>query len=164
MTHYILRIHVPRRPSAPSPSGGHVVTICIRGLPNTNRQTMVCGRYYRCSGTGLHVSALVTEAMHQLNEEVGDKVKNGQSRLVAWDSIKHNPPKQLKVSPIAMIPHKSRGFRAILDLAFSLRLACGRYLMAVNEGTTKLAPQGAIDQMGHSLWRIIHAFAEASDD
>ncbi len=37
-------------------------------------------------------------------------------------------------------------------------------LPAVNETSTKTAPQGAIDQIGHSLKRIIHAFSEADDD
>ena len=36
--------------------------------------------------------------------------------------------------------------------------------MAVNDTSTKTAPHGAIDQIGHSLKQIIHAFAEASDD
>ena len=30
--------------------------------------------------------------------------------------------------------------------------------------TVKMAPKGAIDQLGHSLSRIIHAFAETEDD
>jgi hypothetical protein len=45
--------------------------------------------------------------MEQLRLEVAEKVAAKQARLVAWDSIKHNFPPQLKVSPIAMIPHKS---------------------------------------------------------
>jgi hypothetical protein len=35
---------------------------------------------------------------------------------------------------------------------------------SVNEATTLEAPAGAIDQMGHSLQHIIHAFAEADKD
>ena len=35
---------------------------------------------------------------------------------------------------------------------------------SVNETSEKTAPQGAIDQIGHSLKRIIHAFAEARDE
>jgi hypothetical protein len=46
-----------------------------------------------------------------------------------------------------MIPHKSRKFRAILDLSFRLRLECGDMLNSVNESTT--------------LQRVIHAMAEA---
>ena len=36
--------------------------------------------------------------------------------------------------------------------------------MAVNDTSTKTAPQGSINQIRHSLKRIIHAFAEALDD
>ncbi len=34
----------------------------------------------------------------------------------------------------------------------------------VNDTTVKMAPQGALDQLGHALRRIIHAFAEAKED
>merc|ERR1712129_628357 len=83
-----------------------------------------------------------------------------QCKVVLWDDIKHNPPKQLNISPLAMIPHKSRMFRAILDLSFNIRLKSGEQLMAVNESSEKTAPKGAIDQLGHSLQRIIHARTE----
>jgi hypothetical protein len=68
--------------------------------------------------------------------------------MVAWDDIKDDPPPQLKVSPIAAIPHKSKAFRSILDLSFRLRLKNGGVLAAVNDTTVKTAPQGAIDQLG----------------
>lgn len=113
---------------------------------------------------GPHASALVEGALAQLWLEVEEKVKKGQARLVTWDDIKHDPPEQLKISPIAMIPHKSRLFRAILDLSFPVTLRDGTIVPSVNDGTTKTAPQGAIDQIGHSLQRIIHAFAAADDD
>lgn len=88
----------------------------------------------------------------------------GQCKVVLWDDIKDSLPEQLKVSPLAMIPHKSRKFRAILDLSFRLRLKNGDVVPSVNEGTTLEAPAAAIDQMGHALSRIIHAFAEAGED
>jgi hypothetical protein len=59
---------------------------------------------------GPHVSALVPEAIKQLQLEVNDKVRKGQAKVVLWDDIKDDPPKELKISPIAMIPHKSRMF------------------------------------------------------
>jgi hypothetical protein len=82
---------------------------------------------------------------------------------VCWDEIQNDPTKNLKISPIAMIPHKSRGYRAILDLSYSIRLH-ERTLASVNETMVKTAPQGSIDQMGHALSRIVHAFAKAEDD
>jgi hypothetical protein len=67
---------------------------------------------------GSHVSAMDPKAIEQLWLEVADKVKKGQAKLVLWDDIKQDPPKELKISSIAIIPHKSRKFRAILDLSF----------------------------------------------
>jgi hypothetical protein len=78
--------------------------------------------------------------------------------------MKDNPPGLLKISPIAVIPHKSRGFHSILDLSFSLRLKNGGILHSVNDTTIKTAPKGALDQLGHALSRIIHVFAESEDN
>ena len=69
---------------------------------------------------GPHVSALEPDAIQQLADELEHKVWCGQARIVKWEKIKHNLPKHLKVSPLAMIPHKSRKYRAILDLSFGL--------------------------------------------
>ena len=110
---------------------------------------------------GPHKSALNPDAIIQLRQEVQEKVANGQAHLVNWNDIKSNPPPELKISPIAMIPHKSRQFRAILDLSFPVRLNDGSRVPAVNAATIKTAPRGAINQIGHSLQRIIHAFATA---
>ena len=112
---------------------------------------------------GPHVSALVPEAMEQLQSEVEAKVKCGQCRVVKWDDIKHDPPAQLKISPIAMIPHKSKPYRAILDNSFPVKICPTETVPSVNESTVKTAPAGAIDQLGHSLSRIIHSFAQADE-
>ena len=63
-----------------------------------------------------------------------------------------------------MVPHKSRPYRAILDLSFSIKLSPTEVIPSVNSTTTKSAPAGSIDQLGHSLARIIHAFATAPDN
>ncbi len=52
----------------------------------------------------------------------------------------------------------------ILDLSFRLRLKNGGFLESVNDSTVKMAPKGALNQLGHALSRIIHAFAEAKED
>ena len=74
-----------------------------------------------------------------------DKEKKRQCRVILWDDIKDNPPPELKVSPLAMIPHKPRLFRAILDLSFAICLASGKIIEPVNETSKKIAPQGAIN-------------------
>ena len=85
---------------------------------------------------GPHVSALLAEALEHFREEAREKVATGQAIIVDWDKIKDNPPQQMKVSPIAAIPHKSKAFRSILDLSFSLRLRDGTTLPSVNDSTT----------------------------
>jgi hypothetical protein len=110
---------------------------------------------------GPHALALLVKALKHFKQEAAKKVAMGQATIVEWDKIKDNPPTQMKVSPIAAIPHKSKAFRLILDLSFSLRLRDDTTLPSVNNSTTKTAPSGAINQLGHSLQRIIHAFAEA---
>ncbi len=103
-------------------------------------------------------------AIERFAEEVQDKVDKGQARVVLWDEIKGSHPRQIKVSPVAAIPHKSRAYWLIVDLSFALQLTDGGSLPSVNDTTTKLAPSGAIDQLGNSLKWIIHAFAEADND
>jgi len=103
---------------------------------------------------GPHKSAREPEAIEHFKQEIERKVKDGQARVVTWNSIKDNPPAQLKISPVAAIPHKSKAYRSILDLSFPLRLDDGTIRLSVNDTTLKTAPQGAIDQIGHSLKRI----------
>jgi hypothetical protein len=113
---------------------------------------------------GPHVSATTPEAFEHFAQEITEKIMLGQAKLMLWDDIKDNPPPQLKISPIAAIPHKSKAYRSILDLSFSLALQDGTHLPSVNDATTKTAPRASIDQLGHSLSRLIHAFAEAKED
>jgi hypothetical protein len=110
---------------------------------------------------GPHCSALSPDAIAHFAAEADKKVQTNQARLVLWDTIKDNPPKELKILPIAAIPHKLKAFCSILDLSFYLRLANSGVRSAVNNTTKKTAPAGAINQIGKCLACIIHAFAEA---
>ena len=83
--------------------------------------------------------------------------------IVLWDDIKGNPPKDLKVSPISMIPQKYRDFRAILDLSFRLRIV-GFDIPSFNETTEDRAPNISLSQLGSVLPRIIRAISETEDD
>ena len=92
---------------------------------------------------GPHKSSLSPEALTHFAQEVNEKIAAGQARVVLWEGIKHNPPPQLKISPIAVVPHKSKPFRSILDLSFLLRLTEDTAIPSVNLTTTKLAQQAA---------------------
>ena len=111
---------------------------------------------------GPHVSAKQKDAKAQLQTETEDKIKHGYARTVRWKDIKNNLPRNFKLSPIAMIPHKSKLFRAILDLSFKLRHK-GKEYPSVNEFTNKLAKQEAMVQLGQTLKRIVALMADSFD-
>ena len=57
---------------------------------------------------GPHRSALAKKAVRQLRQETSDKITHKYTRMVKWGDIKNNIPTKLKISPVAMIPHKSK--------------------------------------------------------
>lgn len=81
-----------------------------------------------------------------------------------WDSIKDNLPKNLKISQIAAIPHKSRDYWMILNLAYKLRVK-GTATQSVNKSTDmKKAPQHSMFALGNVIPRIIWTMATAPDE
>ena len=111
---------------------------------------------------GPHKSSNSSEATTFLRAEVADKVKSGYAKVVKWGDIKNDIPTHLKISPVALVPHKSRKFRTILDLSFNLRYK-GSIIPSVNSSTTKQAPAEAMVQLGQCLQRIIHTMATNYD-
>ena len=109
---------------------------------------------------GPHVSARVPEAIEQIQVKAREKVAQGFAKIYKWSDLRRKRPNKLKLSPLAMIPHKSRKFRAILDLSFAL-LVNGSPIPSVNEATRASAPEEAINQIGSVLPRIIEAMANA---
>jgi len=112
---------------------------------------------------GAHPSARTPDAIACLHTETMEKVNNGFARLIPWNTLLQNLPKNLKVSPLAAVPHKSRKYRAILDLSFNLRIG-GVKLPSVNESTTPLATHASMQQLGQVLPRLIAAVAAAAPD
>ena len=108
---------------------------------------------------GAHKSARSKEALAALHDESNQKVKDGYAKIVWFGDIKDNLPKNLKISPVACIPHKSRAFRVILDLSFNLHHNNKTY-KSVNDTTTKQAPPEAMAQLGLALRRIISIMAQ----
>ena len=146
------------------PAAGILLQYATKGCPVRTGQQWTKEMLWEAVERGPHQSALTPEALAHFAEEARVKVEKGQARLVMWDDIKDDPPPELKISPIAAVPHKSKPYRSILDLSFTLRLKNGGVVNSVNDTTEKVAPQGSIDQIGESLSRIIHAFAETDDD
>ena len=86
------------------------------GCPTNTGTPWTAEQMQAAVNRGPHRSALSNKAIAHFKAEVNEKVKSGQAKLVSWDDIKDNPPAELKISPIAAIPHKSKQFRSILDL------------------------------------------------
>jgi len=68
----------------------------------------------------LHISAKIPEAAASICAETLEKVAQGYACIIKWEDIKNDPPKNLKISPVAAVLHKSRLFWTILDLSFKL--------------------------------------------
>ena len=111
---------------------------------------------------GPHSSADLLEALQALHTETTEKVKNGYAKVVRYGDIMKNLPKKLKISPVAMIPHKSRSYRTILDLSFRLR-HLGKLMESVNSATVKQAPAESMVQLGNCVQRLIALLADNYD-
>ena len=154
----------PRGLALHHPAATTLLEYATLGCPVNTGHNWTTDQMQSAIDRGPHVSALIPKAMAQLDDEINEKVLNGQARLIRWNDIRLNPPPQLKISPVAMVPHNSRPFRAILDLSFPVKLHPSGEVPSVNSTTVKTAPKGAIDQIGHVLPRIIHAFATAEEN
>ncbi len=146
------------------PAAETLLQYATKGCPTRTGKNWTKEMIEEAIARGPHVSATAPDAIAYFQSEIEQKVAAGQAKVVLWDDIKDNFPPQLKISPLALVPHKSRLFRAILDLSFRLRLQSGGFIPSVNETSEKTAPQAACEQLGHVLRRIIHAFAEADED
>ena len=109
---------------------------------------------------GSHPSAKAKEAIIEMRKEAADKEQGGYAKVVRYGDIKDDIPPQLKISPVAAIPHKSRLFRFILDLSFEL-IIDGKRFPSVNNSTRKMAKQESMEQLGQVIKRILHTMAQA---
>ena len=71
---------------------------------------------------GPHQSAATREAVKLFKKDIAYQVEAGFSRIVNWDDIKYNPPAQLKVAPVAVVPQTKRRDHIILDVYFPVRV------------------------------------------
>jgi len=92
-----------------------------------------------------------------------EQVNDGCCRLIRWSELQHNLPPNLKISPIAAIPHKSRDYRMILDLSFQLQMPTDptTVLPSVNQSTQSVAPQHAMYELGNVVPQLIWLMATA---
>jgi hypothetical protein len=70
---------------------------------------------------GAHKSATTDDSIALIAEDVAYQVKAGYAEIVSWDDLCKIRPKNLKVSPLAVVPQRDRRGRMILDLSFAVR-------------------------------------------
>jgi hypothetical protein len=80
------------------------------GCPTRTGRNWTREEIWEAVERGPHRSARSPDAHEHFAEEIKEKNRKKQARLVAWDNIKDNPPAQLKISPIAAIPHNQKHF------------------------------------------------------
>jgi hypothetical protein len=130
------------------------------GCPVNCGEDWTADRIRKALKYGAHPSAKVPNALKCLIAETETKIKNGFAKIVQWKDIKNNIPPKLKISPLAMIPHKSRKYRGILDLSFQLKTKNEDKFKSVNDATIKLAHQSSMSELGSALKRIIATLAD----
>ena len=90
------------------PAAGLLLKYATEGCPAKTGKNWTLEQFNAAVAQGPHASALLPEARDQHLCEVEEKVAKGQAQIIDWKELRRNLPKNLKLSPIAMIPHKSR--------------------------------------------------------
>ena len=154
----------PKREVLKHPAGEELLKYATEGCPVDCGTDWTIDQLEAAIKMGPCQSASTPAASKACRREALERVKEGSCRLVKWNDIKHNPPKNLKISPIAAIPHKSRDYRMILNLAYNLKLN-KKKLPSVNETTNReKAPQHAMYELGNVIPRIIWTMATSPDN
>jgi hypothetical protein len=95
----------------------------------------------------------------------------GYAEIISWTELCRRRPKNLKVSPLAVVPQRDRRGRMILDLSFAVRRGQGGrgrkrsradeiiLQASVNDTTVRQAPEGPVKELGNVLPRILDFMA-----
>ena len=111
---------------------------------------------------GTHPSYDAEEATKSLHNETRDKVANGYAKVIRYGELNKNLPEKLKISPVAMIPHKSKSYRKILEPLFQLQHR-GKIMQSLNLEMVKHAPPQEIIQLGQCVLQLIATLVENYD-
>jgi hypothetical protein len=109
------------------------------------------------------------------HDDLAYQVKAGFMEVVYWDDIKDRLQANFKVLPVLITPHTGHRGRIILDLSFPVRIPPNQqdakrrkmgevFGPSVNDTKEKLAPQGAVQEIGKVLPRLFHFMATTPED
>ena len=109
---------------------------------------------------GPHPTARTTDAYDLFAEDIAYQVTAGFSKVVLWDDIKQLRPRNLKISPVALIPQTGRRGRIILDLSFPVYQDVNGVVtttqQSVNSTTVLTALTEPVKEIGLLLLRLLH--------
>ena len=155
----------PRAAALDHPAAADLLQYAKQGCPLDCGRNWTINELEQAITNGAQKSARIDKTATACRKEALERVSDGRMRIVNWNDIKHNPPKNLKISPIAAIPHKSRDYCMILDLAFALKLENDSDLQSVNDASDKtLAPHHSMYELGNVIPRIIQEMAAAPNN
>jgi hypothetical protein len=109
---------------------------------------------------GPHPTACTSDAHDLFKEEITYQVTAGFSKVMLWGDVKHLCPKNLKISPVALIPQGGHRGRIILDLSFSIYQDVNGIMTvtqeSVNSTMVLTAPSIPVKEIGKMLPRLLH--------
>ena len=105
-----LPLMIPRNEARDHPAASLLDDYATNGCPVDCGKAWTRDQLLAMMQRGNHKSAYAKDAITQLRAETINKVKHGYARVVKWGDIMSNIPKNLKINPIAMIPHKSKKY------------------------------------------------------
>ena len=150
----------PTGPALKHPAAESLLEYATTGCPVNCGDDWTLEHLDEAVANGAHPSARTPEAAAALHQETMEQVESGFARLIPWKVLRAKLLSQLKISPIAAIPHKSRAYRKIVDLSFALK----DLIPSVNDASDESrAPLHAMHELGWVLPRIIHALATVPD-
>jgi len=158
------KLMLPTGPALDHPAAPLLLQYANEGCPANVRDSFTLHELTAAIERGAHPSACKPAAAAALLKETTEKVAQGYARLIPWDDLKNNLPPNIRISPIAAIPHKSRAFRMILDLSYMFNID-GTPWPSVNMSSNPQAPPlNAMTQLGQVLPRLVHAIATSPED
>ena len=108
---------------------------------------------------GPHPTACTSDAHTLFQEDIAYQVTAGFCKVMLWEDVKRMRPRNLKISPVALIPQVGRRGRIILDLSFPVYQDVHGVITAtqesVNDTTSLTAPSTPVKEIGKVLPRLL---------
>jgi hypothetical protein len=99
---------LPRHEVLTHPAGPDLLQYATDGCPVDCGKSWSRQRIEAAIAKGAHASAKAPGAADACGAKALERVAAGSCRLINWVDIRDNIPPNLKVSPIAAVPHKFR--------------------------------------------------------